>query len=403
MVDRRYPNEEQTNMTHDFSKRTLSSLAAATLLAACGGGDPVDSVDLASTRVRALSHSVSALADAPAGLSGSVQCANQRIGAVTVDNIEVPPGMSCLLDGTTVTGSIKALADATLVAGNGVQVAGSVVGDGAHHVELTGSTSRVGGNFEVKKGGSAILSGAEVAGTAAFEELTGAVSIGGARAGGGMKLVKNTGATTVANNTVIGALQCFDNAPAPLVGGNSADALEGQCFQEASPPPPTPPSGNVTCVGLSLVGLNLDSVIIPDNASCTLIGSTMNGTVQIGNNARLIAQHLVITGNLIGDGAAEVSLSGTSRVGGSVQLNGGAAASISGVDIGGSLQIDAMPGAVSATGNQIRGNTQVIANLGGVTLTGNNMLGVLQCLGNQPAPTGSGNMAAQKEGQCTGL
>jgi hypothetical protein len=387
-------------MTTISSKRSLASLAAATLLAACGGGEPADAT---SSRAQPLSHTTPALADAPPDIAGSVQCTNLRIGAVTVDNVEVPQGVACQLDGTTVTGSVKALTDATLIVGNGAQVAGSIVGDAAHHVELTGKTSRVGGNFEVKKGGSAMLASAEVAGAAVFEEMTGTVSVGGARAGGGMKVVKNTGATTVANNTVIGSLQCFDNAPAPLVGGNSADALEGQCFQEASPPPPTPPSGNVTCVGLSLVGLNLDSVIVPDNASCTLIGSTMNGTVQLGNNARLIAQDLNITGNLIADGAAELSISGASRVGGSVQLNGGAGASISGVNIGGSLQIDAMPGAVTASGNQIGGNVQAIANRGGVTLSNNTMAGVLQCLGNQPAPTGGGNVAAQKEGQCTGL
>lgn len=387
-------------MTQNLLRGPLAAVAAAALLAACGGGETVDAV---GARAQAQSHTVPPLADAPSDIAGSVQCTNLRIGAVMVDNVEVPDGMACQLDGTTVTGSVKALTDATLFVGNGAQVAGSIVGDGAHHVELTGATSRVGGNFEVKKGGSATLASAEVAGTAVFEEMTGTVSVGGARAGGGMNVTKNTGATTVANNTVIGALQCFDNAPAPVVGGNSADALEGQCFQEASPPPPTPPSGNVTCVGLSLVGLNLDSVIVPDNASCTLIGSTMNGTVQLGNNARLVAQDLNITGNLIADGAAELSISGSSRVGGSVQLNGGAGASISGVNIGGSLQIDAMPGAVTASGNQIGGNVQAIANLGGVTLTNNTMAGVLQCLGNQPAPTGSGNVAAQKEGQCTGL
>lgn len=387
-------------MKSNSHKVPLAVLAAAALLAACGGGGTEPA---AGGRESPLAHSAPALVDAPAGLTGSVQCTDWRIGAVTVDNVEVPPGMSCQLDGTTVTGSVKALSGATLLAGNGVQVAGSIVGDLAHHVELTGSTSRVAGNFEVKKGSSATLANAEVGGTAVFEELTGAVSIGGARAGGGMKLIKNTGGATVANNTVIGALQCFDNTPAPAVAGNSADSLEGQCFQASSPPPPTPPSGNVTCVGLTLVGLDLDSVIVPDNASCTLIGSRMNGTVQLGNNARLIAQDVSITGNLISDGAAELNISGASRVGGSVQLNAGAGASIVGVNIGGSLQIDAMPGAVSASGNQIRGNTQVIANRGGVTLNSNTMLGVMQCLGNQPAPTGSGNVAVQKEGQCAGL
>jgi hypothetical protein len=380
---------------------TLALAATAALLAACGGGDTESTP--AGSKKHTLSHSVPTLTDAPAGLSGSVFCTNWRIGAVTVDNVEVPAGMTCQLDGTTVTGSVKALGGAILLAGNGVQVAGSIVGDDAHYVELTGATSRVAGNLEVKKGGGGVLASAEVGGTVVFEEASGPVSIGGARAGGGMKVVKNLGGATVANNTVLGALQCFDNAPAPAVGGNSADSLEGQCFQEASPPPPTPPSGNVTCVGLTIVGLNLDSVIVPDNANCTLIGARMNGNVQLGANARLNAQDLFVTGNLISDGAAELNLSGTSTIGGSVQVTGGAGASIAGAVIGGSLQLDAVPGAVSVSGNRIGGNIQAIANSGGVALNNNTMAGVMQCLGNQPAPTGTGNVAAQKEGQCAGL
>lgn len=385
----------KTFKSHKFP---MAMVAAAALLAACGGGG-----EEVVERAGALSHKPT-LAPAPAGLTGTVICDNWRIGAVTVDNVEVRAGMACELDGTTVTGGVKALAGATLIAGNGVQIAGSVQADEAHHVELTGAASRVAGSFEIKKGGSATLASAEVAGSVVFEEQTGAVSVGGARAGGGMKLFKNTGGATVANNTVIGALQCKDNTPAPMVSGNSADSLEDQCFQASSPPPPTPPSGNVVCVGLTLVGLNLDSVIVPDNASCTMIGTTMNGSVEVGANSSLVAQDVNITGNLLSDSAARLDIGGASRVGGSIQVQRGAAASIVGVTTTGSMQITAMTGPVTASGNRLGGNIQILANRGGVTLN-NNVTpgGVMQCKDNLPAPTGSGNVASQKQDQCVGL
>lgn len=349
-----------------------------------------------------MAAALSLLAAAPAG-AATVLCSDMVLGAVTVDSVEVEPGRSCQLDGTTVLGSVLVKTGGTLIAGNGVQVSGSISADQASHVELTGVSSFVAGSFNAVKGGSAILASAEVLGSVTLEEMGGAVSVGDVRVGSGMKVVKNTGGASVANNTVVGSLQCFDNSPAPAVGGNSADALEGQCVQATSPPPPTPPSGNVTCVGLTLVGLNLDSVFVPDNTTCTLIGTTMNGSVEVGTNATLVAQDVFITGNLIADGAADVSISGDSSIGGSVQVQRGAGASILDAGISGSLQITAMAGPVEASGNQIGGNTQAFSNLGGVTLTDNSMTGVLQCTGNTPAPTGGGNVASQKDGQCAGL
>lgn len=222
-------------MPNQYFRCALAAIAAATLLAGCGGDDGVIAANAQGGRAKALSHTSPALADAPPGLSGSVQCAGLRIGAVTVDNVEVPAGMTCKLDGTTVLGGVRVLSDSVLLAGGGVQVAGSIQSDGAAHVELTGLASRVAGNFELKKGGSGLLAGAEVVGTVVFEELSEAVAVGGARAGGGMKLVKNTGGATVSNNVVLGALKCFDNTPAPANSGNSANALEGQCFQTGRP------------------------------------------------------------------------------------------------------------------------------------------------------------------------
>ena len=324
------------------------------------------------------------------------------VGAVTVDSVEVAANDTCRLEGTTVLGSITAHSGATLIATD-VQVSGSITGDGIAVLELTGATTVVQGSVKAVKGGQALIAGADIAGGLTIEEMFGTVSVGGVTTGSSMQVTKNTGGATIANNTILGALQCFDNAPAPAVAGNSADALEGQCIQAVSPPPPTPPSGNVTCVGLTIVGLNLDSVIVPDNTNCTLIGANMNGSVEVGANSTLIAQDVAITGNLLADGAANVTLSGASTIGGSVQIQSGAGASIHGARVSGSMQIFSMAGPVDASGNVLGGNLQAVSNRGGVSITDNRMGGALQCSGNLPAPIGGGNVASQRDGQCATL
>lgn len=390
------------NLAHLFP---MAAVAAAAVLAGCGGGDTDSAQPTAAGDARAtrLAHTVPPLTPAPAGLTGTVFCTDWIIGAVTVDTVEIPLGRTCQLNGTTVTGGVKVEAGGILLAGNGVQIAGSVQGDGAAHMEVTGATSRVGGSVEGAKGGSAIVTGVEVAGSVVFVEMTGAVSVGGVTARSGMKVENSTGGVTIANNTVFGSLQCTGNLPAPAVAGNSADALEDQCMQAVSPPPPTPPSGNVTCVGLTLAGLNLDSIIVPANASCTIAGGTLNGSIEIGANARVTVQDVVVNGGLISDGAADLSVTGASRFNGSVQIQRGARANVAGARIAGNLQIDAMAGPTTASGNTVSGDLQVTRNLAAVTLNGNTVSLLLQCTENVPAPTGIGNVALQKQGQCAGL
>ena len=65
------------------------------------------------------------------------------IGATTLDNIFVPDGATCQLDGTIAKGSIVVGTSATLIA-NRVSVNGNVQAEGANNVELKGRSS-VGG------------------------------------------------------------------------------------------------------------------------------------------------------------------------------------------------------------------------------------------------------------------
>jgi hypothetical protein len=53
--------------------------------------------------------------------------------------------------------------------------------------------------------------------------------------------------------------------------------------------------------------------------------------------------------------------------------------------------------------NEVRANMQVNQNTGGVSITRNRVAENLQCNQNEPAPTGGGNVAGDKEGQCASL
>ena len=153
----------------------------------------------------------------------------------------------------------------------------------------------------------------------------------------------------------------------------------------------------------SIGAIRLDSVNVPAGATCTLMGTIMNGSVEVRSGAQLTASNVTITGNLLSDGAAALRLNGSSQVGGAIQIQRGAGAEISGARVTGNLQIDAMAGPVVATGNAVGGSLQAVGNRGGISLINNRMNSVLQCKENTPAPTGSGNTATLKEDQCVAL
>jgi hypothetical protein len=399
--------------------RTLVALAVASLLAACGGSgvEPVTSEpELADNgsveslsiehgeRLDALAFTLPVLRAAPAAVAGtSFDCRNWRVGAVTVDSITVPAGLSCSLAGTIVRGSVQVQPGGILIASN-IQVAGSVQGDLATHVQVTGAGTRVTGNIELEGGGSARLAGAQVGGDVFVDALSGIVSLRTLRVVGNIQVQDGTGGGEVIGNRATGNLQCQGNLPAPVAANNVAAAIEDQCRPNRGITPPPPPlAGNVTCVGLTIGAIRLDSVIVPAGASCTLLGTVLNGSVEVGAAARLVAENVNVTGGLTSDGAAALTVGGTSVFGGAVQVQRGAGATLSGVTVRGDLQIDAMAGPVVANGNALTGNLQVMDNRAGVQLQNNRMGGVMQCKGNLPAPTGSGNVATLKEDQCLRL
>jgi len=148
---------------------------------------------------------------------------------------------------------------------------------------------------------------------------------------------------------------------------------------------------------------SLDNIFVPDGHSCQLDLTRANGNVVVGTGSTLTARSIRVNGNVQAEGAAHVGISGTSSVGGSVQVVQGGSASVRNAIIKGSLQLDSNAGALKAVGNTIGADLQAFQNTGGVLIRKNRIDGNLQCKENSPAPTGGDNRAASKEDQCERL
>jgi|GEM_PF-2994313 hypothetical protein len=197
-----------------------------------------------------------------------------------------------------------------------------------------------------------------------------------------------------------------DDAAAALA--DRADSLEAPTAAATSiitlpPVRELEDGGTTTCANGSIGAVIIDTVFVPDGTTCQLEDTQLRGSIQVGSRATLLANRVRVVGNLQAEGSRLVRVYPGSRFGGSVQVKQGRAMHVAGSRITGDLQVDAMTAAVSARGNRLGGNLQAVSNTGGVTLVNNTMIGNLQCKQNVPAPTGSGNVAASKEGQCRNL
>jgi hypothetical protein len=150
------------------------------------------------------------------------------IGATTVDNLRVPDGASCELNGTFVKGTVKVEGDAMLRA-LGIRVIGNVQAENARKVVVRAG-SRVGGSVQIVQGGVARILRSRITGDILFDDQDGALAARRNRLGGNLQAFQNTGGVTIENNRIDGNLQCKENVPAPTGGGNVVQGnKEDQC------------------------------------------------------------------------------------------------------------------------------------------------------------------------------
>lgn len=149
------------------------------------------------------------------------------LGAIEVENVTVPVGAACTLNGTNVKGNIVVQPQANLQA-NQVRVGGNIQAEGAASVVVTPG-SFVDGSVQIKQGGSANVSGVTIRSDLQLESNRGAVNAASNQVDGNVQVVQNTGGIVISNNQIAQSLQCKENNPAPTGGGNTAGDKEDQC------------------------------------------------------------------------------------------------------------------------------------------------------------------------------
>jgi hypothetical protein len=123
------------------------------------------------------------------------------LGVTAVDNLRVPSGVTCILWGTRVRGTVKVESGATLFA-FAVRVVGSVQAENARRVTVV--ASQIGGSVQIVQSRNA----------STLSQLDRNV------VGQDVQYFENGGAISITRNWIIGNLQCKANIPAPTGGGN---------------------------------------------------------------------------------------------------------------------------------------------------------------------------------------
>jgi hypothetical protein len=212
---------------------------------------------------------------------------------------------------------------------------------------------------------------------------------------------------------------------------------------------PVPFAPDTTCTG-SLGAVTVPGkLVVPANAACTLTGTRVLGSIEVGINATLRASRINVAGDLLGTQARLISVTGGSYVTGHTLLAKGVTATFSGSTAFGGIELSENSGRATLTsatitdgsvdvtknrggatvnsnrvnanllveenaaGTSVRSNIvgdnlSVHKNTGGTVVAGNRASDNIDCVDNVPAPTGSGNVAGAdgngaKTGQCAGL
>jgi hypothetical protein len=151
----------------------------------------------------------------------------------------------------------------------------------------------------------------------------------------------------------------------------------------------------------SLGAVTVDNLRVPQDGSCTLDGTRVEGTIKVENGASLTATRMTVIGNVQAEGALAVNVLAGSVVSGSIQIKQGGAAQVDEVRVIGDIQFESNVHPLIATRNQVGGNVQVIQNTGGVIIADNVIDGNLQCKENEPPPLVGNNVVhGSEEDQC---
>ncbi|MCB0117124.1 MAG: hypothetical protein KDD84_23650, partial [Caldilineaceae bacterium] len=134
----------------------------------------------------------------------------------------------------------------------------------------------------------------------------------------------------------------------------------------------------------SIGAQQFENLIVPDGAACVLEGTRIDGNIIVGTSATLMANNIIVGGNIQAEGSTNVTVQGNARVGGSVQIKQGGGATVDGVNVTGDIQIESNDDFLTVRGNIVGGNVQIFQNRGGAQVIDNRIDANLQCKENAP-------------------
>ena len=187
-------------------------------------------VSVPVTGIMALLVALAALLMASSAAQAEERVCRGTIGAATVDNLLVPQGASCTLNGTRVEGTVKVERNATLTA-NAIRVKGNVQSEGFRNI-LIRQGSRIVGSVQLENGltgGFGRLLNSTVNGDVQFFSNEARMVARGNTILANLQANQNTGGLVIQNNRISQNLQCQANNPPPVGGGNTAGDKEDQC------------------------------------------------------------------------------------------------------------------------------------------------------------------------------
>ena len=169
----------------------------------------------------------SVLVATPVALAEETSCRG-TIGARTVDNLRVPSGTSCTLEGTTVKGTITVERGATLRAQD-IKVIGNIQDENHKYVAVTGG-STVGGSIQIDQGGAFKVVNVQTKGSIQVVSNQGSSLLKKNRVNADIQVFSHRDGIRIVSNRVDGNLQCKENSPAPTGSGNIVQGnKEDQC------------------------------------------------------------------------------------------------------------------------------------------------------------------------------
>ena len=146
---------------------------------------------------------------------------------MTLDNLRVPQGATCTLNGTRLQETLKVERGATLRART-VRVNGNVQAKAPSASPFW--TPRSAAAFSLSRAVQPTCAATQSPADILFNDNSGALASINNVIGDNLQAFKNTGGVTVSSNRIDGNLQCKENAPRPTGGGNIVQGnKEDQC------------------------------------------------------------------------------------------------------------------------------------------------------------------------------